>query len=304
MRRPSLSTKGENMRASRFAILLAALAFSRGGCGDASAQKVDTCPAGVKRQVALNFANNGQHLSATVGQQIEITLGTVGPKQYGTPEVSSPAVRFESVALAMPVNPGGPTYVYIFEAIAKGEAEIQVPIINSENPDATRLFSFAVTIRVGSAPGNRSVLCTSMRPDQANTAPWKNGWTNLLNDVRQTFTPSLPMLTAVEVELVVGNPGPSDDEITMYLRDGVGGVLAVVSRIVTVDDCSHVRFVFPNGGLAVSPGQVYSIGLGGGSLFGWKYVAGGYWNGAASFNGKPLLPDARSTFLFRTFGTN
>ncbi|HKV80811.1 MAG TPA: hypothetical protein VJP02_21860 [Candidatus Sulfotelmatobacter sp.] len=292
------------MRDSRFAILLVALVFSHSGCGDASGQKVDYRPAVVKRKVALNFANNGQHLSANVGQQIEITLGTVGPKQYGTPQVSSRAVRFESVALAMPINPGGPTYVYIFEAIAKGEAEIEVPIINSENPDATKLLSFAVTIRVGSAPGNRSALCTSMRPDQVNTALWKNGWTNLLNDVRQTFTPSLPVLTAVEAELVVGNPGPSDDEITMYLRDGGGGVLAVVSRIVTVTDCSHVRFFFPNGGLAVSPGQVYSIGLGGGSLFGWKYVAGGYSKGAASFNGKPLLPDARSTFLFRTFGTN
>jgi hypothetical protein len=106
----------------------------------------------------------------------------------------------------------------------------------------------------------------------------------------------------VEVELIVGNAGPSDGEITMYLRDAGGGVLAVVSRIVTVTDCSHVRFVFPNGGLAVSPGQVYSIGLGGGSLFGWKFVAGGYSNGAASFNGKPLSPDARSTFLSARLG--
>ena len=57
-----------------------------------------------------------------------------------------------------------------------------------------------------------------MTPDQANTAPWKNAWTNLLNDVRQTFTPSLPRLTRVEVELVVANPGPSDDEVTMYLQ--------------------------------------------------------------------------------------
>jgi hypothetical protein len=36
---------------------------------------------------------------------------------------------------------------------------------------------------------------------------------------------SVLVLTAVEVELVVGNAGPSDDEITMYLRDSGGGVL-------------------------------------------------------------------------------
>jgi hypothetical protein len=42
--------------------------------------------------------------------------------------------------------------------------------------------------------------------------------------------------------------------------------------------------------------------LSGGTTFGWKYVVAGYEKGAATFNGKPLLPGARSTFLFRTFG--
>jgi len=79
-------------------------------------------------------------------------------------------------------------------------------------------------------------------------------------------------------------------------------VLADVSKTVLVADCRQVLFVFPNGGLRVSPGQVYSIRLSGGSVFGWKYVVGGYASGAASFNGRPLLPDTRSTFLCRTFG--
>jgi hypothetical protein len=103
---------------------------------------------------------------------------------------------------------------------------------------------------------------------------------------------------------VVANPGPPDEEVTLNLLNAWGDVLAVVSKTVPVDDCGHVLFVFPNGGLQVSPGQVYGIRLSGGSLFGWKYVVGGYKNGAASFNGKPLLPGARSTFLFRTFGAN
>jgi len=41
-----------------------------------------------------------------------------------------------------------------------------------------------------------------------------------------------------------------------------------------------------------------------GATFGWKYIGGGYEKGEATFNGKPLLPGARSTFLFRTFGRN
>jgi hypothetical protein len=293
------------MTASRSAFSLVALAFLWTSCGGAAAQKLDVPSTSIEQQVlSLNFTNNGQHLAATVGQQIEITLGTVGPKQYGTPQVSSPAIRLASVALTWPPNPGRPTYVYIFEAAAEGEAQVKIPIIHSETPDWMKRRTFAVTIQVESAAGNLSGPHAAMTPDQANTAPWKNAWTNLLNDVRQSFTPSLPRLTGVQVELVVANSGPSDDEVTMYLQNAGGEVLAVVSKTVPVAECNHVLFLFPNGGLRVSPAQVYGIRLAGSSVFGWKYVVGGYANGAASFNGKPLLPDARSTFLFRTFGAN
>src|SRR5216684_2869264 len=92
--------------------------------------------------------------------------------------------------------------------------------------------------------------------------------------------------------------------INVHLITPILVPLAVVSKTVPVADCGHVLFVFPNGGLRVSPGQVYSIRLSGGSVFGWKYVVGGYASGAASFNGRPLLPNTRSTFLFRTFGAS
>src|SRR5205823_4855119 len=62
------------------------------------------------------------------------------------------------------------------------------------------------------------------------------------------------------------------------------------------------RFDFPNGGLEVTPGDLYSIRLRGGMTFGWKYVLYGYQRGSAWFNGRPL-GNARSSFLFRTFGT-
>ncbi len=47
---------------------------------------------------------------------------------------------------------------------------------------------------------------TFMKIDQANDTRWQNGWTNLLNDVEQSFRPSMPRLLGVEVELVIGNP--------------------------------------------------------------------------------------------------
>jgi hypothetical protein len=142
----------------------------------------------------------------------------------------------------------------------------------------------------------------AMKLDQANTATWQNAWTNLLNDVRQSFTPSLPKLVAVEVELVVANPSPSADTLTMKLVDPTGRPIAIVSKSVQTADAERALFVFPEGGVDVSPGQHYSLQLSGGPTFGWKYVVGGYRKGSASFNGQPLLRETRSTFLFRTFG--
>jgi hypothetical protein len=283
-------------------VVLVALVLWGPFCADANAQKVTRPPTSAKQQVlSLNSTNNGQHVRATVGQQIEITLGTVGPAQYGVPLVSSTAVRLESTALNWPPNPGGPTFVYIFEAAAAGEAQVIIPVLHSPEPDYAEKNTFVMMIRVGPAHGKPRAV---RKPDQANTPTWTKAWTNLLNDVEQTFVPSLPRLTSVEVGLVVGNPGPPDEDLTLSLLNPEGEVLAVVSKTVPVEDCAQVRFLFPNGGAQVSPGLVYSIRLKGGSLFGWKYVVGGYKNGEAFFNSKPLLQDGHSSFLFRTFGAN
>jgi hypothetical protein len=94
----------------------------------------------------------------------------------------------------------------------------------------------------------------------------------------------------------------------MALANAEGQPLAYVSKTVQVTDCRLVLFVLPKGGLRVTPGQIYSITLSSvDTVFAWKYVAGGYANGAATFNGfpgKPVSRVTRTTFLFRTFGTN
>lgn len=240
----------------------------------------------------LTIANDGQRVAAAVGQQIEISLATVGPGSYGDPTVSSAAIRFRNVAWPKSQTPGGPTEIYIFQATAEGEAEIRIP--------HSGRGSFSVTVQVGANARNSEQA--RMTPDQANNAKWKGAWTNLVNDVRQTFTPSMPKLTGVEVNLAVANAGPEEEDVTLQVLNAAGEVLATVSRSVPVTESSHALFVFPEGGVPVTPGEVYSIRLSGEYLFGWKYVVGGYENGEASFNGRPLLPDARSTFLFRTFG--
>lgn len=293
------------MKHTRLQVFLAALSLLLTHAASLHAQKPYRGSAEAREQVlSLDFSNNGQHVSAWVGQQIEIRLGTVGPRQYGDPEISSPAVQLVSTALGYPLSPGGPGFIYIFEAIAEGEARVKVPVVNCCDAPYPNDITFSVTIQVGPAHGRPPALRLLLKPDQTNPAPWTGAWTNLYNFVQQTFSPSLPWLTGVEVELVVANPGPESAEITMMVLNSEGVGLASVSKRVSVGDCEHVLFILPRGGLAVSTRETYSIKLsGGGGLFGWKYVVGGYAKGDAWFNSKPLLKDARSTFLFRTFGT-
>jgi hypothetical protein len=59
------------MTTARPAFSLAGLAFLWTSWGRAAAQKLDMPSTSIKQQVlSLNFTNNGQHLVATVGQQI------------------------------------------------------------------------------------------------------------------------------------------------------------------------------------------------------------------------------------------
>jgi hypothetical protein len=250
-------------------------------------------PESANQQVLfLTNSNDGQRVAAVVGQRIEISLAAIGPGSYEAPEISSATIRFRNVAWPKSQTPGGPTQIYIFQTTAEGEAEIRIP--------HSRRGSFSVTVQVGANAGKSEQA--RMTPDQANNAKWKGAWTNLVNDVQQTFAPSMPKLTSVEVSLAAANAGPEEEDVTLQVLNAAGEVLATVSRSVPVIESSHALFVFPEGGVPVTPGEVYSIRLSGEYLFGWKYVVGGYENGKASFNGRPLLPDARSTFLFRTFG--
>lgn len=100
----------------------------------------------------LNGGNNGQQVTARVGQAIQITLQTIGPGQYGSPKVSSAAIQFEGAAFAEEQNPGGPKQIYRFQARSEGVARINIPHvvqlasgngieIRDSNP------AFALTIR-------------------------------------------------------------------------------------------------------------------------------------------------------------
>jgi hypothetical protein len=68
----------------------------------------------------------GRRLSTTVGREIRITLGTVGPGEYESPpEISSSSVTFEEVAVVGPTVPAGVRQEFRFRAAARGEAVIR-----------------------------------------------------------------------------------------------------------------------------------------------------------------------------------
>lgn len=65
--------------------------------------------------------------TVSVGQELDITLGTVGPgPAYDTiPKIASPAVRFLDVSEPADLrNPGGPVQLFQFEAQARGRTTI------------------------------------------------------------------------------------------------------------------------------------------------------------------------------------
>ncbi|HEY4933981.1 MAG TPA: hypothetical protein VII23_20645 [Terriglobales bacterium] len=134
------------MTNSRSGFFLAALSMFWMLCGSAGGQNGGISANGKQRALLLNVDSSGRQVVATVGQKIEITLQTIGPGSYEeTPQISSPAIRFENVHSGWPQNPGGPTQVYIFRAAAQGKAEIQIPHINSE---PMMRPTFVVTIKV------------------------------------------------------------------------------------------------------------------------------------------------------------
>jgi hypothetical protein len=124
--------------------ILVALVLLMATCGNSAAQKAGTSPSITQEELSLSRANDGQHVSAKVGQPIVVTLQTIGGGQYGRPQLSSRAIRFESVDFPSKQNPGGPTQVYRLTAIAEGEAQIRIPHTGS-NPAVT--FTIKVTKR-------------------------------------------------------------------------------------------------------------------------------------------------------------
>lgn len=61
----------------------------------------------------------------SVGRELDVTLGTVGPGAYASsPTISSSAIQFLDVQEVVPVVPAGPRQRFRFKAVAPGDAVI------------------------------------------------------------------------------------------------------------------------------------------------------------------------------------
>jgi hypothetical protein len=77
--------------------------------------------------VAVTGEDNGRTLDLAVDQELDVTLQTIGPGQYGTPTLSSSAVDFEGTHFSSKHSPGGPTQIYQFRAVHSGNTLVVIP---------------------------------------------------------------------------------------------------------------------------------------------------------------------------------
>jgi hypothetical protein len=139
--------------------------------------------------------------------------------------------------------------------------------------------------------------------DQENNPAWTGGAVNIasVNQVSQSFTPSLPCLVAVEVGLMTGNPGRGGDQVTLIILTSGGQQLASASYSIPEGFNGFWRFDLPN--VAITPGQPVTIQLLDTNkiVFFWKYADGSqYTGGQAFFYGAAF---GNNDFLFKTYGT-
>jgi len=140
--------------------------------------------------------------------------------------------------------------------------------------------------------------------DQVNNPEWKGGSINIVpvNQVGQTFIPTLPKLVAIEIDLRTANTGRGGDQVTMRILDLNNQTLFTGSATIAEGFEGFSRFNISSQGRSVDIGKPLTITVQDTSknVFHWKYSEGNtYRNGNALFEGKPF---ESNDFYFKTYG--
>jgi hypothetical protein len=81
---------------------------------------------GADQIVSVPSNSSSRSLSLTVGQELRVTLGNVGPAEYeNPPQISSTALSFLGVEVIPPFTPAGPTQQFRFKAVSPGNAIVR-----------------------------------------------------------------------------------------------------------------------------------------------------------------------------------
>lgn len=92
---------------------------------------------------SLGNTDNGRVVSVKIGEEIDVTLQTIGPGEYDQhPDVSSRSISLLSVSYVSPPNPAGPRQLFQFKALAPGQAAISI-LHTGQNP----VFRITVDVR-------------------------------------------------------------------------------------------------------------------------------------------------------------
>jgi hypothetical protein len=136
--------------------------------------------------------------------------------------------------------------------------------------------------------------------DQINLPPWTGAATNIAlgNQMGQTFTPGLPILWGVDIDIETGN-NHGDDTITLEVAKD-GNVLSTTSQFVHQGFDGLLHFDLPSP-LMVDVGQSYTLWVQdtGKVTFFWKYGEDRYRGGTSIFGGKA---NSQFDFRFQTYG--
>jgi hypothetical protein len=71
--------------------------------------------------------SQSQTFRIAVGQELDLTVGTVGPGEYkAPPTISSNALRFLDVQFVGPYTPGGPNQLFRFRGQSRGTVLVEI----------------------------------------------------------------------------------------------------------------------------------------------------------------------------------
>ena len=102
-------------------------------------------------RIRLSNSDSGRSVAAAVGDEIDITLQTIGPGQFGSPVLSSSSVRFLGESSPYAPNPGGARQLFRFEAAASGRSDVTIPHTRGSSEEPVLwppVAPFSVTVEV------------------------------------------------------------------------------------------------------------------------------------------------------------